>query len=45
MRHCHEFEDLAHPHAGVEPDRAYYIPFAPGQDPDAPGRVRSGSSC
>ena len=36
MRHCHEFEDLAHPHAGVEPDRAYYIPFAPGQDPDAP---------
>ena len=32
MRHHHEFEDWTRLHEGVEPDRAYYIPFAPGQD-------------
>ena len=33
MQHRHEFEDWTRPHAGTEPDRAYYIPFAAGQDP------------
>ncbi len=33
MKHRHEFEDWARPHEGTMPDRAYYIPFAPGQNP------------
>lgn len=33
MKHRHEFEDWARPHEGVLPNRAYYIPFAPNQDP------------
>ena len=33
MKHCHEFEDWARPHEGTQPNRAYYIPFAPEQDP------------
>lgn len=40
MQHCHEFEDWTRPHDGTEPDRAYYIPFAPGQDAAA-GRETS----
>lgn len=33
MQHRYEFEDWSRPHAGTEPDRAYFIPFAAGQDP------------
>ncbi|MDY4167107.1 MAG: hypothetical protein SOY27_06420 [Fournierella sp.] len=33
MKHRHEFEDWARPHEGVLANRAYYIPFAPNQDP------------
>ena len=33
MKHCHEFEDWTRPHEGTQPNRAYYIPFAPDQNP------------
>ncbi len=33
MKHHHEFESLQCLHEGTEENRAYYVPFAPWQDP------------
>ena len=36
MRHFYEFENLSALHEGTQPNRSYYIPFAPGQRGDLP---------
>lgn len=41
MQHCHEFESWT-PHEGTQPNRAYFIPFAAGQDPVETPREASG---